>query len=42
MRSQKSPSFSGAPGADLLGGGEADLDRVEVVDVDQSESLCVA
>jgi hypothetical protein len=32
--------LAGAPGADLLGGGEADLDRVEVVDVDQSESLC--
>ena len=27
--------LAGAPGADLLGGGEADLDGVEVVDVEQ-------
>src|SRR5438067_796299 len=26
--------LAGAPGADLLGGGEADLDGVEIVDVD--------
>src|SRR5205085_2072004 len=31
--------LAGAPASDLLGRGERDLDRVEVVDVDQSESL---
>ena len=31
--------LAGAPGANLLGRGEADLDCVEIIDVDQSESL---
>ena len=34
--------LAGAPGADLLRGGEADLDGVEVIDVDQSDSLLVS
>src|SRR5213082_1293156 len=31
--------LAGAPGADLLGGGETDLDGVEIVDVDQGKSF---
>src|SRR4029077_8787792 len=31
-----------APGADLLGGGQADLDRVEIVDVDQIDPFLVS
>ena len=34
--------LAGAPAADLLGGGEADLDRVEVVDVDHLVLLSLA
>src|ERR1700704_4231713 len=31
--------LAGAPRANLLGGGEPDLDGVEIIDVDQGESL---